>query len=385
MAEEAKGSGGGDLNRQLASYRNEFPVLEQKLYLNSCSLGAVPARGLRALDSFGNDWATDGTIAWEKWMRKGDLLRKRLANLLSVSPRTICLMPNVSAALAAVSSSLAVGEGRDEVVSSELEFPTVLYQWDTRSTARLSLASSHDGICVPVEEYANRMGSNTGLVAISHVLYGTGALQDVEGIRKAAHDVGARVLLDTYHSAGIMPVDLAALGVDFAVGGILKWLCGGPGCAFLYVREDLLDSLNPEGVGWFAHSDQFAFDTGFQPASDARKFSFGTPAIAPIYTGLAALGIFEEIGMDAVREKSVSLLRHLVRGIDALGLPLFAPREPQLRGGTVFVGVENPASVLARLVEAGVVVDVRGSKVRISPHFYNTIEEIDRFLNLLEG
>ncbi len=379
---DRRSSGGGDLDRQLASYRNEFPILRDKLYLNSCSLGAIPSRGLTALDDFGADWASEGTIAWEKWMKKADLLRGRLASLLGVSPRTLCLMPNVSAALAALSSALDFSQ-RTEVVSSDLEFPTVLYQWATRPGIHVRRAESVDGLEVPASAYRDLMGPDTALVALSHVLYGTGAIQDVDSITKMAHGVGARVLLDTYHSAGIIPVDLEGLGVDFAVGGVLKWLCGGPGCAFLYIREDLLEELSPRGVGWFAHADQFAFDPDFTPAADARKFSFGTPAIAPIYTGLAALEIFEEVGVEAVRAKSVGLVDRLVRGARDLGLEIFAPEESDRRGGTVFIGVDDPAGVLARLVEARVVVDVRGGKVRVSPHFYNSTAEIDRFLEML--
>ncbi|MFO7942030.1 MAG: aminotransferase class V-fold PLP-dependent enzyme [Bacillota bacterium] len=375
-------SAGGDLDRHLASYRNEFPILEKKLYLNSCSLGAVPSRGLKALASFGDDWADQGTVAWEKWMRKARLLRVRLADLLGVSPRTICLMPNVSAALAVVGSCLEFDE-RKKVVSSELEFPTVLYQWQTRRESALDLAESPDGISIPAEQYDPLIDSDTELVALSHVLYGTGAIQEVAALTEMAHERGASVLLDTYHSAGIIPVDLADLGVDFAVGGILKWLCGGPGLAFLYVREDLIEEMSPRGVGWFAHSEQFSFDVDFRPASDATKFSFGTPAVAPIYTGLAALEIIGEVGIGAIREKNVALVERLIEGADHLGLQLHAPRDYRRRGGTVFFAVERPSDVLARLVEAEVVVDVRGGKVRVSPHFYNTGREIDRFLELL--
>ncbi len=375
-------SGGGDLDRQLASYRNEFPVLQNKLYLNSCSLGAIPHRALDALDEFGGDWASEGTVAWEKWMKKSDLLRRRLADLLGVSPRTICLQPNVSAALASIASVMDF-QSRSQVVSSTLEFPTVLYQWQTREGIDLRLADSPDGIGVPRESYVDLIGPDTALVPISHVLYGTGAIQDVRGITAHAHEEGARVLLDTYHSAGVMPVDLARLEVDFAVGGVLKWLCGGPGCAFLYVREDLLDELNPAGIGWFAHADQFAFSPEFEPSEDATKFSFGTPAVGPIYTALASLEIFEEIGMDQIREKNVALIDRLVEGARDLGLDMYSPEDPDRRGGAVFIGVDNPHEVLARLVEAEVVVDVRGGKVRVSPHFYNTREEIDAFLDLL--
>ncbi|MFP4200504.1 MAG: aminotransferase class V-fold PLP-dependent enzyme, partial [Clostridia bacterium] len=215
------------------------------------------------------------------------------------------------------------------------------------------------------------------------VLYGTGAIQDVAAVTEMAHERGASVLLDTYHSAGIIPVDLAELDVDFAVGGILKWLCGGPGLAFLYIREDLIERLSPRGVGWFAHSEQFAFDVDFRPASDATRFSLGTPAVAAIYTGLAALELIEEVGIGAIREKNVVLVEKLIAGADELGLQLHAPRDSCRRGGTVFFAVERASEVLARLVEAEVVVDVRGGKVRVSPHFYNTGREVDRFLDLL--
>ncbi len=371
--------------QRLISYRSEFPILERKVYLNSCSLGAMPRAGMAAVQAFCDEWTLDGGAAWERWFRKLHRLRQAFASLLGVTAQEIAITPNVSTALSAVASCLDY-RARPRVVTSELDFPTLLYQWQAKAPAvRLERAAGPDGIRVPLEEYERLVDERTALVAVSHVLYASHAVQDVAAIAELAHLQGAYVLVDVYHSAGIMPVDLRALGVDFAVGGALKWLCGGPGTAFLYVRRELQPALYPTITGWLAHADPFAFSPELDFAPDAARFHSGTPPIPSIYAAHSGLEIILEAGVPAIHERVGELTDYLTGECLDRGWTLRSPLHRTERGGAVFIEVEEPERTVQRLLEDGIVVDARGPCLRVSPHFYNTVADLDALLNALGG
>lgn len=369
--------------QRLISYRSEFPILERKVYLNSCSLGALPRGGMAAVQGFLDEWGLEGAAAWERWLKKLGRVRAAYAALLGVTPAEIAIAPSVSAALSAIASCLDY-RTRPRVVSSDLDFPTLLYQWQAKAPAvQLVKAASPDGVRIPLEEYEQLIDARTALVAVSHVLYCSHWLQDIPALARLAHERGAYLLVDVYHSAGVLPVDLRAMGVDFAVGGSLKWLCGGPGTAFLYVRRDLVPALFPTVTGWFAHSDPFAFATELDYAPDAGRFHAGTPPVASIYAAHAGLELILEAGVEGIRQRVGELTDYLTAECLDRGWTLRSPLDRAERGGAVFIQADQPLALAQRLVEDGIVVDARGDCLRVSPHFYNTPGDLEALLNAL--
>ncbi|MDQ7794477.1 MAG: aminotransferase class V-fold PLP-dependent enzyme [bacterium] len=369
--------------QRLVSYRSEFPILERKVYLNSCSLGALPRAGMAAVQAFLDEWAMDGAAAWERWLKKLTRLREFYAKLLGVTPPEIAIVPSVSGALSAIASCLDY-RARPRVVSSDLDFPTLLYQWQAKAPAvQLVRAATPDGVRIPLEEYEQLIDDRTALVAVSHVLYSSHWLQDISALARMAHARGAYLLVDVYHSAGVVPVDLIAMGADFAVGGSLKWLCGGPGTAFLYVRRDLVQALFPTVTGWLAHADPFAFSTELDYAPDAARFHSGSPAVGSIYAAHAGLEIILEAGVAAIRDRVADLTDYLTAECLDRGWILRSPLDRAERGGAVFIQSDRPAALAQRLLEDGIVVDARGPCLRVSPHFYNTPGDLEALVNSL--
>ncbi len=369
---------------ELEAFRREFPILQTRTYLNSCSLGALGTRSMGYLGEYQALWNTLGASAWyELWMGRIDDLLERVAWLWNARRPEVALSPSVSGALAAVSSAIDYSK-RNRVVVAELDFPTLVYQWLARHDVEVVRVPSDDGIGVDPARFAELVDERTALVATSHVFYGTGYVQDLGPVAKAAKDAGALFLVDGYQACGQIPVNPRALGADVYVGGPLKWLLGGPGLAFLWVREELIDSLRPTVTSWFGAANQFEFRTdALEYRDDAGRFSLGTPAIPTVYTALGGLEVFAAAGLEKCLDRIRALTEHLVARLDAEGWEMKIARDPARRSAIILVRHDDAPGAVRRLAERGIIVDYRGSYVRVSPHFYNTADENDAFADAL--
>ena len=364
--------------------RASFPILQRRNYLNSCSLGALSTRAEERLQRFVAEWHGLGASAWygHWWERLGEL-RGRVETLFAAPPGTIALMPSTSACLAAITSSLE-GTARNRIVTTALDFPTLLYHWKVRPEVEMVVLESPDGVHIHPQQFADAVDGRTLAVATSHVFFTTGAIQDLGAIAGIARKAGAYSLIDGYQGAGQIPLDLPATGVDFYTSGPLKWLCGGPGLAYLYTRESLIPTLEPRITSWFASQDQFDFNPGeFRYHPDARRFELGTPGLATVHTALGGQEIVDEVGMAAIRARNVELTERLVDGSRSAG---FVPRvsdSPARRSAIVTIPHPEPEAAVGYLAERDIIVDSRPGVVRASPHFYNTADEIDEFVQAL--
>ncbi len=370
------------------SYRPEFPIFESAVYLNSCSLGAFSNRARAALEEFVDLWSSWGASAWyDHWLSAAGDLRAAYARLIEAQEAEIALAPSVSGALSAVCSALDFS-ARPKVVTTELDFPTVVYQFLSKEKLGVEtlVLPSPDGISVPVEAFAEAIDERTALVATSHVYFTTGAIQDVTAIARAAHAQGALCLIDAYQSTGQLPVQARELEVDFLISGALKWLLGGPGLAFLYIRGELIEELSPTILSWFGVSDQFGFDRAqFSMRPNARRFELGTPAMPTVYTALAGLELIAEVGVARIRERIASLTEHLLEEARSAGLGVRAAGDPMKRSGIVLVEKDDPEGAVGQLKEEGVIADYRPGVVRLSPHFYNTTDDNMVAIRILAG
>ncbi len=367
----------------LAAIRSEFPILSRKTYLNSCSLGALSHRSEGYLADFQSLWHEMGASAWyEHWLGRIEELRGGVAAFWGSKPEEVALLPSTSAALAVVSESLSSGP-RNRVVCTDLDFPTLAYQWAVKPDVELVILESPDGIGVHPEQFAAAVDDRTLFLATSHVYFTTGYVQDIAALADIAHAAGAYCLIDGYQGAGQVPLALGDTGVDFYTAGPLKWLCGGPGLSYLYVREDLIQDLKPRITSWFAAENQFDFDVkNFRFRDDARRFEMGTPALPTVHTALGGQEIIDEVGLPAVVSRNRQLTARLVDQCSQAGLKLRIA-EPAQRSAIVMVQHDEPAGAVAHLAHRGIIVDHRPGFVRISPHFYNTEEEIDRCVDAL--
>jgi selenocysteine lyase/cysteine desulfurase len=363
---------------ELAAYRAEFPIFQKKTYLNTCSLGALSQRVISGVNEFLGLWELYGASAWyELWLGECARVRGLIARLLNVSAGEIALAPSVGVALETVASSLDYGR-RNKIVVCDMDFPTLQYQWLSRAKqdVEVVMLKSDDRISLPVERFAEVVDERTALVATTHVFFTSGYIQDIQRIAKIAHDKGAKVLIDGYQAAGQVPVDVKAAGVDFYISGGLKWLLGGPGIVFLYVREGLIQELEPQGTGWFAHRDQFAFDPEhFAYAPDARRFEIGTPAMAAVYALGRGLDIILEIGPQRLRQRNSYLVGDLVARLREAGFDLRIPARAEQHAGIVMAAMDDPKGMVHALAERDIIVDSRPGRVRLSPYFYNTEED----------
>ncbi|HEV8191318.1 MAG TPA: aminotransferase class V-fold PLP-dependent enzyme [Ktedonobacterales bacterium] len=378
---------GGEAYGDLLSYREEFPILQRKTYLNSCSLGALSRRSMDAMTRFQDLWNDYGASAWYKlWLGELAALREKFARLIGAQPHEIAIAPNVSSALSGITSALDLG-GRNRVVMADLDFPTLAYQWlaKQRLGTEVAFAESADRMTLPAERLIAAIDERTGLVATSRVFYLSGYIQDVAALAKAAHRQGALLVVDDYQGSGQIPLDVRALDVDFLVSGTLKWLMGGPGMAFIYVREELIPRLKPTATGWWGARDMFQFKSGaLEYRDDAQRLEAGTPAVAAIYTASAAMDIVLEIGVERIRERTRYLSDDLIRRIQERGWKLLCPTDSATRSSIVILGMERPEELVQGLAERGIIVDSRPGRLRISPHFYNTVEENEQIVTALD-
>jgi selenocysteine lyase/cysteine desulfurase len=358
----------------LARYRSEFPIFRDKTYLNTCSLGALGERTRRRVTEFLDVWQQRGASAWyDVWWTALADLRARYARLVNAPPATIALAPSISVAISAVAEAVDYAR-RPRVVITSLDFPTVAYQWLAKRPrgVELVVVESPDQVSVPVEAIARAVDERTALVATSHVYFTSGAIQDIAAVAAAAHAKGALCLIDAYQAVGQLPVDATAAGVDFLTAGGLKWLLGGPGIVFLYVRAELARRLAPQIAGWFGHKDQFAFDPRvLERHDDARRFELGTPALAAVCAQHGGLDYIEEIGIPAIRAVSAALSEDLIARARERGFrPKVAARATD-RSAIVMLPAPDPAALVRQLAAADIIADARPGHVRLSPFFYN--------------
>jgi kynureninase len=371
--------------RELASYRDEFPALARSTYMVSHSLGAMPRRAAAELAEFGRLWVDKGINAWEDWLPEVDAAARRIGGVINAPDGTMVMATNVSQIQALIASCLEYAPGRDKVVYSELEFPTVSYVWweERRRGADVVVVPSPDGIRLGLDRFLSTIDERTLIVPLSHVLFRTSTITEVAEIVARAREVGAMVVLDCYQSTGTVPVDVQALGVDFACGGSVKWLCGGPGAAYLYIRPDRIPQLRPRNTGWFGHEKPFAFTMPEQRfASSVWRYMAGTPAVAALYQARAGVELVAEIGVQRIRANSLRMTQKMLWACDEAGYTINTPREPERRGGTICFDFPGADRVSVELNRRGFFCDHRpGSGIRVSPHFYSTDEEIARFLD----
>jgi selenocysteine lyase/cysteine desulfurase len=367
-------------------WRDEFPILGRTTYLNSCSLGALSHRALGRIDTFHEEWHTYGASAWyETWLGRLAELRARVGHMIGATEAEIALSASTSAALSVLGSAFDYAK-RNRVIVAELDFPTVAYQWMVRPDVELIRIPSDDGVSIDPERVADAIDERTAVVSISHVFFTTGAIQETRPIADAARRHGAFFIIDAYQSAGQVPIDVSALGADALVTGPLKWLLGGPGLAYVYVRDEWLHELNPTITGWFAARDQFDFDIHtFEFRDDARRFELGTPALPAVHSALGGQDIIDEIGVVPIRERNSDLTEHLLVRLDASGLRFRTAGEASARSALVMIPHDDPVRAVRQLADHGIIVDSRPGYVRVSPHFYNTHDELDRFVDVLAG
>jgi kynureninase len=365
----------------LLARRTLFPILERTTYLVSHSLGAMPRAAEDALAAYARAWATRGVRAWaEGWWDMPRTVGDTLAPLIGAPPGSVVMHPNVSVCQSVVLSCFDLSGPRNGIVYEELNFPSVMYVYEAHRAlgARIVTVKSDDGMTVPRERFLEAIDETTLLVPLSHVLFKSGAVQDVAAIVRRAHEVGALVVADLYQSAGTVPVDVTAWDVDFATGGSVKWLCGGPGAGYLYVAPRLQAALRPRVTGWRAHRRPFAFEPGpIDYAEGAERYLHGTPAVPSLYTAAAGYEVVASLGMEAIRRKSLRQTALLLELARAHGLVPRTPDAPERRGGMAILDVPHGEAVTRELLRREVIVDHRpGAGIRISPHFYNTDDEV---------
>ena len=354
-----------------AAHRDRFPILERTTYLINHSLGAMPAAAERRLAEYGRVWKERGIRAWgEGWWAMAMTVGDQVGRIVGAPPGSTVMHQNVTIAEAVVLSCFRPSGRRNRVVYERGNFPSVRYLYQAQ--ADLDVVVVEDD-----EEVVEALDERTLLVPISHVLFRSSEIQDVKAIVRRAHEVGAHDVLDAYQSAGIVPLDVTALGVDFAVGGSVKWLCGGPGNAWLYVRPDLADRLEPTLVGWQAHARPFAFEPELEYAEGAARFLTGTPNVAALYAATAGYELIEEVGVDAIRASSLRQTSLLISLLEEAGFDVVSPREESRRGGTVVVRVPEFEAVHRELSEREILCDFRPEAgLRLGPHFFNTDDEL---------
>lgn len=369
----------------LLKYRSEFPILEKAVYLISHSLGAMPRATFDRLQEYADIWATRGVRAWaEGWWDKPVTVGNQVGQIIGAEPNTVVMHQNVSICQSLILSALLplpANSKRNKIVFEELNFPSVMYVYEAHARdhgLRIERVPSDDGITMPLDRMLAAIDEETLLVPISHVLFKSAFLQDAQAITERAHEVGATVVLDTYQSAGTVPFSVKELKVDFATGGSVKWLCGGPGAGYLYVRPDLIDQYQPKTTGWMAHEHPFAFETEMHYAPNVTRFLHGSPAIPALYAAESGYRIINEIGVAAIRQKNMRQTQLLIDLAEAAGFRVTSPKDPAQRGGTITVWDDNAAAITKELIRREFIVDYRpGAGVRISPHFYTKDEELE--------
>jgi kynureninase len=365
----------------LLARRSEFPILDKSTYLISNSLGAMPARTRTRLNEYADDWATYGVVCWEKWLPLVSQVGDIVGRIINAGPGEVLMIQNVSIAQSILISALDFSGRRNKIVYDELNFPTIHYNWLAQRDrgADVHLVKSSDGVTIDTQELCDAIDDRTLVVPISHVIFRSAYIQDARAVIEKAHKVGALVFLDIFQSFASVPVDVKALNVDAAVGGLLKWGCGGPGNCFLYVRPDLIPKLVPRMVGWFSHKRPFDFDmTGMDMRDDVWRYAGGTPNVPALYAGISGAEIIDEVGVPNIRTRHMEFTAFAVERALEEGLTVNSPLDPSKRGGHVTVDFAGAKAACDELIRRRFIVDYRpGAGIRIAPHFYNTRDEVD--------
>lgn len=366
----------------LLQWRAQFPILETTTYLVSHSLGAMPRAVYDNLARYADIWAGRGVRAWgEAWWNRNMEVGDKIGAIIGAPPATVSVHENLSIALSILLSGMSFDDPkRDKVIVTDMDFPTDQYVLRRMLPPhiRLEMIRSEDGITLPIDQLLDAIDERTALVPLSHVLFRSAYILPAQAIIEKAHRVGAQVLLDGYHSGGIIPVDVTALNVDYFIGGVLKWMCGGPGGVFMYVRPDLLHTLQPRITGWFAHKRPFAFEVGdIEWRDDAYRMLNGTFGVASLYAIEPGVDIIAQVGVDQIRAKSMRQTALLIDLADQAGIPVRSPRDPQRRGGSVTLDPPHAYAISRELLARDILIDYReNAGIRVAPHFYNTDDEV---------
>ena len=367
-------------------WRSLFPIFKTTTYVNSCSQGALSGEVRAAYERYMSDWDERGS-PWELWVERGESARAAFARLIDASPDEVAVMTSVSAGVSALMSCFDFRGRRGKIVVADFAFPTVgqiAHAQEQRGATIVHVPVA--GATIPYEAFERAIDDQTALVALSHVSFRTGARQDVAAIANLAHRHGALVLLDSYQALGTIPIDVRALGVDFLVGGTLKYLLSSAGLAFVYVRKDLIEKLRPTSIGWFSQDDIFAMDIYHNtPATSARRFESGTPPVPNIYAGLAGMAIVARIGVEAIEAHIRELTDHLIGGAMRMGCNVVTPLRPSQRAALITIKSNDVHALVDRLAARKIVVSSRENNLRISPHFYNNHADIERVLEGLKA
>jgi kynureninase len=360
----------------VSAYRERFPILAETTYLINHSLAAMPAAAEDNLLEYARMWRTRGIRSWgEGWWDLPLTVGDQVGRIVGAPPGTVCMHQNVTVAVAVVLSCFRLEPPRNRIVYVEGEFPSVRYLLQAQPGAAIEVVPDLDALLDAIDE-------RTLLVPLSHVLYKTAELQEVEAVVRRADEVGAHVLLDAYQSAGAVPLDVAALGVAFATGGSVKWLCGGPGAGWLYVRPDLIEQLEPALVGWQGHARPFAFETELEYAAGVARFLTGTPNVPALYAATAGYDVIEEVGVERIRERSLALTDRLIALADEAGYEVTSQRDQARRGASVTIRVPGFEGVHRELAERQILCDFRPEVgLRLGPHFFNTEAELDHAID----
>lgn len=373
------------LQPDLARYREDYPILASTTYMNSNSMGAMPRQAAQALATYAADWAREGVEVWPHWLEVLRATADGAARFLGAPAGQTILNQNVAYFQAAVASALDFRGARNRVVVEALQFPNVLYVWDRYRElgAELELVPSDDGMTVPLERLLAAIDERTAIVPISHGVYVSGALQDVKAITARAHEVGALVMVDVYQTVGVVPIDVQDWGADIVVGGSHKWLCSGPGTAFMWMKPDLRERLRPRLTGWMGHADPFAFEPApIRYADDHRHFLGGTPSIPAYYVARAAYENLHTIGVDRIRAHNLALSHIILERAQATGLTVHSPLADEQRTGFVAVDFPDSEAASKQLIAEHYKLDWRPNcGLRLGPHFYNTEAEVHRMMD----
>jgi len=376
------------LQDDLLKWRKEFPILEKSAYLISNSLGAMPKGVYNKIHDYCEIWSTWGVQAWEyEWWELSLKVGNLIAPLIGAGKDEISMHPNISLIQSILISSFDFSGNRAKVVYTDLEFPSDMYVYEKLASsfgAKIHIVKSEDGITTPTGKLIESIDEKTLLVPISHVLFRSAYINDVKTITEKAHSVGALVILDAYHSVGTIEVDVKELGVDILIGGVLKWLCGGPGGAFLWIKPELRNRLKPKITGWLAHKNPFAFEDKMHYTDTAYRFLNGTPSIPALYTIQEGPKIINKVGIKNIREKSVRQTSLIIEEAQKKGYQINTPLESRFRGGTVSIDMPGSYEISKELIKRKILVDYRPKAgIRIAPHFYTSNEEILNAMNVL--
>lgn len=368
------------------SIRHRFPLLEGTTYVNSCSQGALSDEVRAAYDRYLTDWDEKGS-PWEVWVGLNEGARSRFARLLNATNDEIAVTTSLSAGVSSLLSGLRHPEGRNKIVISDFEFPTIgqiTHAQELRG-AKVEHVAADSNVTIPLDRLAETIDDETALVAITYVCYRNGSKSDIRSIIELAHDAGAYVLVDAFQAVGAIPIDVKELGVDFLAGGVLKYLLGSAGLAFLYCRADLLPLITPTQTGWFADENIFEMDIyDYSPAPTARKFESGTPPVPSIYAGVAGMDLMHEIGIAKTEQHVNQLTDVLIEELSRIGARIVTPLDPARRGPMIAVASTDEQALVAALADDGIITSSRDGNVRLSWHCYNSVADVEVLIGGLE-